>query len=151
MPLTSRITVAALAISIAGLWSCTEYRGNVADQALARPSVCMIRSDPKSFDERRVTVTGKVSSDGLHLISLTDSACDGKGIALEFDEALANDSKLRKMKQVIFSGTPGTIGKDIEGTFSGMFSWRRGERIPFVLAVSRVEELRIGTITPQSP
>src|SRR5205807_10229711 len=68
------------------------------------------------------------SSDGIERTNLKDDACR-KGVALWIPQDVRKDPDVSKLEDALYRrGSPGTMGKKIDGTFEGRFEWRPKER-----------------------
>jgi hypothetical protein len=87
-------------------------------------SICSLLSAPKFYEHRIVTLDATVESDGIERFVLTDPHCSSKGITL----ILSGTNQDDELMHAIFSGHPGTVDKNIAGTFTGVFTTRRGQK-----------------------
>lgn len=91
-------------------------------------SVCQLVDSPKEFNGKYVRVRAQVSSDGIERTNLKDDACR-KGVALWIPQDVRKDPDVSKLEDALYRrGSPGTMGKKIDGTFEGRFEWRPKER-----------------------
>jgi hypothetical protein len=109
----TKVLTAALLIIV----SCTEQ----SEQKPVETTVCSIAADPGLFDGRVVTVAAFFESDGFEHSSLADPACAGSIISVS--EGPSDESAHNTLSKAVFEGRPGTLDKEIRGTFTGTFRW----------------------------
>jgi len=69
-----------------------------------------------------------VSSDGIERTNLKDDACQ-KGVALWIPQDVRKNPDVAKLEDALYRrGSPGTMGKKIDGTFEGRFEWRSKDK-----------------------
>src|SRR5438034_2966164 len=91
-------------------------------------SVCELVDSPKEFNGKYVRVRAQVSSDGIERTNLKDDACQ-KGVALWIPQDVRKNPDVAKLEDALYRrGSPGTMGKKIDGTFEGRFEWRSKDK-----------------------
>jgi hypothetical protein len=76
----------------------------------SRTTVCAIAADPRRFYDKRVTVKGCVSTDGIERTVLIDDACPYTGIRPSQTARLRPNQRFESI-----------FGNEICGTFTGTF------------------------------
>jgi hypothetical protein len=66
-----------------------------------------------------VSLAADVSADGMHGIILIDKDCPNEGLPLDFPARNADDTVAAFEKLILSSGTPGTGGRRVSGSFFG--------------------------------
>src|SRR5436190_1662107 len=107
-------------------------------------SVCELVDSPKEFNGKYVRVRAQVSSDGIERTNLKDDACQ-KGVALWIPQDVRKNPDVAKLEDALYRrGSPGTMGKKIDGTFEGRFEWRSKDKPrTHVFVLSRVSDLKV--------
>jgi len=96
---------------------CVSFGCSAEQPKTLQTSVCEIRRRPSFFLHKNVAVKAKYESDGTHASLLTDSHCKNVGISILFYPS--EDSSLAILKSFLKRGRPGTVDKEIHGTFVG--------------------------------
>lgn len=115
------------------------------EPAVVDTSLCAIVSAPASFDGRTVRIRSRLESDATHSTVLSDAACRGIGIGVTSADDEENP-RLRELTDAISArkgGRPGTLDKEITGTFTGVFEWHESERWPRRIRLLDVTHLEI--------
>jgi hypothetical protein len=107
---------AALFLSAAGMsWSLGD-----ADQAhYKHPTVCAVLAKSAKYRASYIAIDAEVLADGRHGIILTDNRCEGQALPLDYPQPSADKSVADFEKVVTSSGSPGTVGRQITGSFIG--------------------------------
>jgi len=107
-------------------------------------SICDLVDSPKKFNGKYVRVRAQVSSDGIERTNLMDDSCQ-KGVALWIPQDVRKDPDVAKLEDALYRrGSPGTMGKNIEGTFEGRFEWRPKQKTrAIVLVLKSVSDLKV--------
>jgi hypothetical protein len=82
-------------------------------------SVCTVLKHRLKFSGLFVTIRAGVLADGMHGIILIDGDCPDQGLPLDFPQPNADQSVSDFEKLISSSGTPGTAGRRVTGTFWG--------------------------------
>jgi len=133
------ICIAALALTLVFFHSISN-----AQKKPLTVSVCDLVDSPIKFNGKYVSVRAQVSSDGIERTNLRDDSCP-KGVALWIPQEARDDPEVAKLENALHGrGSPGTMGKQIEGTFEGRFERRRkGKLRPNVLVLKHVFDLNV--------
>lgn len=128
--------VLAAALVVVGAESAT------AQQPLSG-TVCQIFDNPARYNHKTVIIVSHIESDGFEFTGLVDGRCKHKPILLDFS---TEAPEMRNLVNAIASPpSPGTVDKDISGTFIGRFELEPQEdgRERRVLRLRRVERLKV--------
>jgi hypothetical protein len=114
-------------------------------RAQTRPSdlttVCAVAKEPDRFDGHSITVRAHVQSDGLHGSQIYDESCGQYGLLLFMHpEAKGQD----ELDAALGWCHRSTRGKDILGTFTGIFRYKPtylGDPPRRSISVSRIDDL----------
>ena len=101
-------------------------------------SMCNIAKNPKAFEGQLVMVKARVISDGVHVTTLYDDSCPSFGLHLFFSDNARGSTALITALNWCHRGT---IGKIIEGTFTGIVQLRNGTPFERRITVQRIESL----------
>jgi hypothetical protein len=105
------------------------------------PTVCSISADPGQFNGKTVSISGLLESDGIERTVLIDSTCKKLGIAISSSGHFKGEAKLLN---ALRTGHPGTLDKEITGTFVGKFVWKSREVSPKrILVLKEVRNVSI--------
>jgi hypothetical protein len=99
---------------------------------------CSVVSKPSFFDHRRISLTARVESDGIHDIVLNEPSCKG---ALTVDVS-STGRTLDRLNDALYSGGPGTSDKIVEARWTGHLNL--SETVPRLV----VESIDDVTVTP---
>ena len=123
---------------------CFHWTSNAQQSQPTTVSVCDLVDSPKKFNGKYVRLRAKVSSDGIERTNLRDDACQ-KGVALFIPHDIGDEPDVAKLEDALYRrGSPGTVGKEIEGTFEGHFEWRPKETPrTHVLVLKTVSDLKV--------
>jgi len=128
-----------LALSVLG---CATNRASGRDEA-TKTTICSIVSAPERFDNRLVSINAFFESDGIEHTVLIDRACPDQGIAPFVPTERDNNADIRKLDEALAVGRPGTLDKEISGTFIGTFSWRPGQIPARALSIMSISNLEL--------
>lgn len=106
----------ALVIMLSG---CTKLEMPPTGTAM---SLCDVVRHPKTYEGKEITLRSLVESDGLHGMLLADSRCKGKFIGFADDDTVDWSA----MDRVMSAGSPGTTGKIVEATITGVVRFSSG-------------------------
>ena len=100
--------------------------------------ICLIAKNPENYDNRLVTVSGQVLSDGVHSTIINDQRCEQFGMLLFVDPGAKGENKLDAALSWCHRGTRGKL---ISGTFTGVFHFKPGSPPEHSIRVQRIGEL----------
>jgi hypothetical protein len=114
------------------------FLGTPATPPAEAVAFCSVVSKPSLFDRRRISLTARVESDGIHDIVLNEPSCKG---ALTVDVS-GTGKTLDRLNDALYSGGPGTSDKVVEARWTGHLNL--SEAVPR-LVVESIDEV---TVTP---
>jgi hypothetical protein len=83
--------------------------------------LCTLAARPRHFDHKMISISAHFSSDGYSdLDVLFDPRCAGKSVNVWVRDSVSGAATLNK---ALRAGAPGTWGKSITGTWTGIFQW----------------------------
>lgn len=103
-------------------------------------TVCSVSTNPERFAGKLLSISGELSSDGMHVVVLTDADCKQYGIALRATGPFRGEVEYRK---ALGTGHPGTLDKRIKGTFVGQFVWQSTKLPKRILFLREVHDLSV--------
>ncbi len=106
-------------------------------------TLCVIQSDPESYDKKSVSFDGRIRSDGTHYIGADDARCPKKMVGLLLPHSSNEHDGINALRSAIFSGAPGTIDKDISARVTGRVKVDPEGRPPIVIQVIKVENIKV--------
>ena len=84
-------------------------------------TLCEMLACPETFDRRTVRFKAHFESDGIENVGLVDPACRHQGGAEPRETLVLSSGDRAAFNRAIYSGTQGTIDREIEATFTGVF------------------------------
>lgn len=103
-------------------------------------NLCVVAATPEKFNNRLVTISGHYESDGMEREGLSDPSCGEAGTELRMLPSTRGTKRLRK---ALRSGSPGTLDKTVEGTFTGVFHWNPENHPPLSMDVQSIENVTV--------
>jgi hypothetical protein len=104
-------------------------------------TVCDVASQPNKFEGESITVKALVQSDGLHGSQIYDESCKQFGMLLFLHPGAKGEDELGA---ALYWCHPGTRGKLISGTFTGVFHFKAvyiGDPARRQISISRIDDL----------
>ena len=88
-----------------------------------KTTICAIVHSPDAFDQKRVSVSGRIESDGIEHTVILDASCPNKGISItRCGEKACQSATWEELQDAIyFRPPPGTSRKKISATIIGTF------------------------------
>lgn len=113
---------------------------NAGDQV----GLCDLFDASAAFDQKTVTVSANIESDGIERTVLVDPSCPRKAIALSIPDKASHLKGAEALLDAIYRhGTVGTRDKRITATVTGRYMYRQ-EQVPSrVLTLERAADVRI--------
>ena len=104
-------------------------------------TVCAVAKDPDRFEGQSITVRAQVQSDGLHGSQIYDESCAQYGLLLFRHPGTKGEDELDAALGWCHRGTR---GKDIFGTFTGVFHFKPiyiGDPPRRIISINRIDGL----------
>lgn len=111
-------TLTAFLLATVAISSCGQTAPKSISHGVLHTTVCKVLTW-KSRSKVYVAMNADVFADGRHGIMLTDKDCPEQGLPLDYPLKNADASVLKFENLVTDSGTPGTIGRHVKGSFIG--------------------------------
>jgi hypothetical protein len=120
-----------------GTLSCTSVVPH-QPQRLIPTSVCSLATESASFHEKRVVVSGEVTSDIVEHTMIVSDQCPAEAVVLVLSKDDPNGGEA--LKQAIVDAMPNKL---LTATLEGTFEWRPDDYPTRILRISGASNIRV--------